>query len=370
MLLFFYLYFFLVFLSKITFLYLLYYNNIKKTRKIVIIIKDNLMNENIYKLEIKMDDIKKKTYNLKVLILLDKISLNNNIKIFKRLFDKIDTENINNDNLHTIISDKIDEYDFIISTPFHLNDTLITDVIKLQNNKKHIILLNDKVTQYDILSMNKSGNVLFLGNNLEVIENIDILDNYTNIINLQSQMQKEFNLLKPQKKEDKREKILIYNSVVVVQNILKKVFQDIKIRENRYDFEKDNKGFYINLNKNKNKIKIVILTSENPPFDEVKMISKISSKIKILYVTSTKDSTLLKELERLGVDDFIYKPFEFENIIEKIRIADDVEQKVEHKINLFSLKELIEKLNNYSKTKQIDESVKNNFKEYFKFLQS
>jgi len=326
------------------------------------------MNEGLYKLEIKMDEIHVKCENLNVLLLTDKQNFKLYSKEYRRMFPNLTTENIYEDGIADKLKYKLQEYDFIITGSFS-KDIIITDVLNINDNKKHIVLLNDKVEQFHILSMNKKGNVLFLGNNLESMENLNILFGYIDIISKQKKMQVEYAKIKPDKVDEKRDKILIFTNTIVVKNILKKVFKDVKIKENRYSIVEDSKNFYIELNKLKDSLKIVILTSELPPFDEVKMINKISKDIKILYVSSTKDNTLIKELERIGVDDFIYKPFQMDNIIEKIRIADNVEQKIEHKISLFSLKELIERFNTYGKTTYITEEITGEFKKYFKFLQ-
>jgi DNA-binding response OmpR family regulator len=326
------------------------------------------MNENLYKLEIKMDEIHDKSENLKVLLITDKQNLKTYNKEYRRMFPDLSIENIYEEDLDIKLKNKLKDFDFIITGSFS-QEKIITDIINITGNKKHIVLLNDKVEQFHILSMNKRGNVLFLGNNLESMENLKILEGYINIIRKQKKMQIEYAKVKPDTVDEKREQILIYTNTIVVKNILKKVFKDVKIKEKRYEIVEDSKNFYIELNKQKDVLKIVILTSEKPPFDEVKMINKISKDIKILYVSSTKDNTLIKELERIGVDDFIYKPFQMENLIEKIRIADDVEQKVEHKISLFSLKELIERFNTFTKTANIKEETTAEFKKYFKFLQ-
>jgi len=326
------------------------------------------MNENLYKLEIKMDEIHDKSEALKVLLITDKQNLKTYNKEYRRMFPDLSIENIYEEDLDIKLRNKLKDYDFIITGSFS-QEKLITDVITITGNKKHIILLNDKVEQFHILSMNKRGNVLFLGNNLESMENLKILDGYVDIIRKQKKMQFEYAKVKPEVIDEKREQILIYTNTIVVKNILKKVFKDVKIKEKRYAIVEDSKNFYIELNKQKDVLKIVILTAEKPPFDEVKMINKISKDIKILYVSSTKDSTLIRELERIGVDDFIYKPFQMDNLIEKIRIADNVEQKIEHKISLFSLKELIERFNTFTKTVNLEAETTNEFKKYFKFLQ-
>jgi response regulator of citrate/malate metabolism len=326
------------------------------------------MNENIYKLEIKVDEIKEKLVDTNVLIIVDKVTFDKYKINFKKLFVKHTMLNIMDEEAIDKEIENLHKYDLIFSVPFSDNGKLITKRIKIENNTKHIILLNDKVTQYDILSLNKAGNVLFLGNNMEVYENIEILYGYVKIIlnqkkfkELSSNIKKETNV--------NRDMYLIYSDVIVVQNILKKALDSVYVKQNKCAYEKEAKGFYQNLQKNADKIKVIILTSENPPFEEVKMINKISQDIIILYVTSTKDPTLLNELNRLGVDDYIYKPFEFENLIEKLKQANGNDLKTDSKISLFSLKELIETFNSFTLKNKMSDESKSLFKEYFKYLQ-
>ena len=327
------------------------------------------MNELAYKLEIETEKSKNESIGLKGLILLDK-KIEIHILNFKRLFADFDIKRTTDDDAQLFFNANVDSYDYVISTPFMEDEeTLITNAFKIPGNKKHIVLLNDKITTQDILHMSKYGNVLYLGNNLEVIENIEVLTGFLTIIKKQKIAKATLLKYEPDQLNQQRTKVLVYTNVVVIQNILTKALEDTSITESRYDFVRDDKTFFSYLSDHHATTKIVILTSENPPLDEVKMITKLSTDIKIIYVASTKDDRLLRELSQKGVDQFIYKPFDFENIKDTLRIADNKEQKTDTKIILYSIKELIENFNLFIQREHISPEEKSKFKNYFKFLQ-
>jgi len=329
-----------------------------------------MFDEELYKLEIKEKKIQKSLKDIKVLIILNNTYLKQYEKNLHRLF--LNGKIILVDNIEEIKKEmeNIEQYDLIFSVPFTNEKKLITRFVKINNNTKHIILLDENVTHFDILLLNKQGNVLFLGNNLEVFENIDILDNYIDII-LQQKKFKEKNIEENKKqKKQIRNKFLVYSDSIIVDNILKKALEEISVKKSSYFFEKDLKNFYINLNKNQDMIKCVILTSDVPPFDEIKMIKKISADIKILYVTSTKDNKLLDDLNKVGVDDYIYKPFEFENLVDKLKSVNGEDFNTDFRITLYSFKELLGKFNSFSTTVKINSETRNIFNEYFRYIQN
>jgi len=328
------------------------------------------MNKLKYKINIETEKAFNAGKDLKCLILLDDV-LSSHIILLKRLFGDFGFKKISDDDAQIFLEHNINKFDFVISNPFYSDGkTLITSIFPIPGNKKHIILLNDIVDTQDILKMSCQGNVLFLGNNLEEPFNIAMLTDYLNIIKEQKKIKNTLLKYEPiNNKPEVREKVLIYTNVVVIKNILTKALEETSISKSRYDFVNDDKSFFNFLNENQAELKIVILTSEKPPLDEVKMITKLSKEIKIIYVASTKDDRLLKELSLKGVDYFIYKPFDFENIKENLRLADNKEKKLDTKIVLYSITELIENFNIFIQHEHIENEEKKKFKSYFKFLQ-
>lgn len=327
------------------------------------------MNENIYKLEIKIEEIMEKMVDKKVLVIINKTTSEKYKKVISKMFRKSSIIDIADKDEIDKELENLKDYALVMSTPFYDKDTLITRKINIKNNTKHIILIDNNVTQSDILLLNKDGNALFLGNNLDVYENMEMLGNYISIVQKQQKQQSVIGHHMEKTKDVERNTFMVMTNVIVVQNIMKKALESVNIKSNRYLIVPDTKTLINKLSKDENKIKVIILASERPPFEEIKMISKASKEIKIMYVTSTKDPTLLEELENLGVDDFIFKPFEFENLLEKLKNADGNMAKNAKVMALFSLKEMIEKYNKFVTSYNLSEKEKTSFKDYFKYLQ-